>query len=233
MKERNFFQRLNDAIEGLISIFREQKNMKLHLLVGVLIIALAVFLGLKKVEFVILVLAISFILFAEMLNSSLEWLLNFVHPEYHPALRKIKDALAGSVLFTGIVVFTLSYFLFSPYLVPIVQNGLHRLKGAQWHLAFFTFLLVISAVIISKAFFQKGRPLRGGVPSGHSALAFSIWTMVTLLAENSLLSLLVFFLALMVSASRWKEGIHNLWEIILGGMLGFLITITIFQFFSQ
>lgn len=231
MKKRNFIDKLNDAIEGLISIFREHRNMKLHLLIATLILSSGIFLGLGKTQLIILILAISLIMFAEMVNSCLEMMLDFVHPQHHPMLKRIKNALAGSVLFTGIVAYTVTYFIFNPYLQSPLINGFQRLKGAHWYLTFFVLLVVVSIVVVTKVIFHKGRPLRGGIPSGHSALAFSIWTMITILKPEPLLSMLIFILALMISASRLREGIHNIWEIILGSVLGFLTTLIIFQFF--
>ena len=105
MKERSFIDRLNDAIEGLITIFKEQKNMKLHLLVAILVLGTAVFVGLERLEIIVLILAMGLILFAEMINSYLEKIIDFVHPDYHPMLKVIKNALAGTVLFTGIIAF--------------------------------------------------------------------------------------------------------------------------------
>ncbi|MDP8233667.1 MAG: diacylglycerol kinase [Candidatus Saelkia tenebricola] len=232
MKKRSFTARLNNATEGLISIFKDHRNMKLHLLMGVLVFGTGVFLGLDRIELVILIAVIGLILFAEMINSSMEMMIDFYHPDFHPVLKRIKDALAGTVLFMGIVSFAIIYFLFSPYLDPSLQNGFQRLKGAHWPITFLTFSVISAVVIITKTFFKKGTPFRGGIPSGHAAMAFSIWTMVTLMEANPLLSILIFILAVMIAGSRLKEGIHNIWEIILGGFVGFLITLTIFQIFG-
>jgi diacylglycerol kinase (ATP) len=129
----------------------------------------------------------------------------------------------------GLLSFVIAYLLLAPKLEAPIQNGFERLKGADWYISFFTLLFVIAAVIVIKTIFHRGKPLRGGLPSGHAALAFSIWMMITLLKSDPLLSILVFLLALMISASRLKEGIHNLLEVFLGAILGVLITILIFQ----
>jgi len=232
MKKRSFTARLNNATEGLISMFKNHRNMRLYLLAGVLIFGTGVFLGLGRIEIIILVAVIGLTIFAEMINSCLEMILDFVHPDIHPALKRIKDSLAGTVLFVGIVSFVVIYFLFSPYLESSLQHGFQRLRGAHWYVTFLALSVVSAIVIITKTFFQKGTPLRGGIPSGHAAMAFSIWTAITLLEANPLLSILIFILAVMISGSRLKEGIHNIWEIVLGGFVGFLVTLTIFQIFS-
>jgi diacylglycerol kinase (ATP) len=106
------------------------------------------------------------------------------------------------------------------------------LRGADWHLSFFSLLFVIAIVILTKAFFKKGRPLQGGLPSGHAAVAFSIWVIVSFITSDLLVSTLVLFLAIIISAGRLRTGIHNIWEVILGGAVGVLITMIIFQLFG-
>ncbi len=233
MKKRSFTSRLNNATEGLMRIFKEQRNIKLHFLIGLLIFSLGIFLGLNRIELIILLLVVGLTLFAEMINSCSEMLLDFIHPHHNEDLGKIKDALAGTVLFVGLISIIVAYLLFSPYMEVSLQNGIQRLQGASWYLTFLSLSVVGAIVIITKTFFQKGTPLRGGIPSGHAAMAFSIWTVITLIEANALLSVLIFILALMISSSRLKDGIHNFWEIVLGGFLGFLITLGIFQFLGK
>jgi diacylglycerol kinase (ATP) len=232
MKKRAFVLRLNDAVEGLIGVFKEHRILRLHLLVDSLIFALGVFLGLGRLELLFLAIVLGLVLFSEMVNSCIEMVLDFIHPGYDKKIGVIKDMLAGMVLFTAILSFFVVYLLFSPYLEASLPRGFDRLKGAHWYITFFTLAIVGAIVIISKTFFQKGTPLRGGIPSGHAAMSFSIWTIITLLEANALLSVLIFVLAVIISSSRVKEGIHSLWEIILGGLVGFLVTLTIFQIFS-
>ncbi|MDD5614123.1 MAG: diacylglycerol kinase [Candidatus Omnitrophica bacterium] len=232
MKKRSFTSRLNNAVEGLIRVFKEHRIVRLHLLVGSLVFATGVFLGLGRIELLFLAMAIGLVLFAEIVNSCLETVLDFVHPDYNPILGKTKDMLAGAVLFMGLIAFFVIYLLFIPYLEASLPNGFQRLKGANWYITFLTLSIVGAIVIISKTFFQKGTPMRGGIPSGHAAMSFSIWTIVTLLEANALISILIFIMAVMIAASRLKEGIHTIWEIILGALAGFLVTLTIFQIFT-
>jgi len=227
MKKRAFTARLNNAVEGLIGVFKEHRTVRLHLLVSSLVFAVGVFLGLGRVELLFLAMALGLILFAEMINSCIEMVLDFIHPDYNKKLGRIKDMLAGTVLFMGLVSLFVSYLLFSPYLESSLPRGFDRLKGASWYITFLTLAIVGAIVIISKTFFQKGTPLRGGIPSGHAAMSFSIWTIITLIEANALLSILIFVLAVIIASSRVKEGIHSLWEIVLGGLVGFLVTLNI------
>ncbi len=83
-----------------------------------------------------------------------------------------------------------------------------------------------------KAFFGKGEPLRGGMPSGHAAVSFSIWTAVFYLTGSVPIVILTFLLAVLVSWSRWSSGIHRPIEVIAGAMLGAGVTFLFFRLFG-
>jgi diacylglycerol kinase (ATP) len=70
------------------------------------------------------------------------------------------------------------------------------------------------------------------MPSGHSALAFSLFTSITLLSKSALISTLSMLMALMVIHSRYEAGIHTLAEITIGAFLGMLLTIIVFELFQ-
>ena len=88
--------------------------------------------------------------------------------------------------------------------------------------------------LITKIFFKKGSALRGGMPSGHSALSFAIATIITLLTfpNKLIIAGLVFLLASMIAHSRVKRHIHTWWEVIIGAILGTTVTLLIFQILS-
>ena len=95
------------------------------------------------------------------------------------------------------------------------------------------FIIVIIAVIAIKAATGQGTPLRGGLPSGHAALAFAAWIAITYAAgagHRFLVSTIAFLAALLVAQTRVESGIHSSLEVLLGGLLGALLTLAIFQF---
>ncbi|MDH7500774.1 MAG: phosphatase PAP2 family protein, partial [candidate division NC10 bacterium] len=100
------------------------------------------------------------------------------------------------------------------------------------HLAFVSLALVLLVVIVLKARFGQGTPLRGGMPSGHAALAFALSTILAFITESPLVMVLAFFLALLVSQSRLIHGIHSRLEVLWGALLGILIVIAIFGIFG-
>jgi diacylglycerol kinase (ATP) len=94
-------------------------------------------------------------------------------------------------------------------------------------------LTAIGAALIGYIIFVPylKSPLRGGMPSGHAAVAFSVWAAVTFLSEAFMPSFLVLILAVLIAQSRVSVGVHRPWEVILGALLGLVVTFFLFQLF--
>jgi diacylglycerol kinase (ATP) len=94
----------------------------------------------------------------------------------------------------------------------------------------------VNAVIGTTAWTGRGTPLRGGLPSGHAAVAFAGWMAVTLVLEDSprrfLISSVTFIMALLVAQTRVETGVHSASEVASGAVLGALVTLFLFQVFG-
>ncbi|MHB1003342.1 MAG: phosphatase PAP2 family protein, partial [Thermoleophilia bacterium] len=101
------------------------------------------------------------------------------------------------------------------------------------HLSVIALVLVILLAIVMKAVLHRGTPFQGGMPSGHSAVAFAGWAAVTYISAGVEYGMLISFLSLLMAAlvaqSRVESGIHSVWEVIIGAALGVLVTTFIFQ----
>jgi len=88
-------------------------------------------------------------------------------------------------------------------------------------------------VIATKALTGSGSPLRGGLPSGHAAIAFAGWMAITLALDDSgrrfLVSSLALIMALLVAQTRVESGVHTAAEVFYGAVLGALVTLAVFQ----
>src|SRR5579864_7904618 len=62
----------NNAIEGVVHVLRTQRNMRIHFAIAVAVLATAAAVGVSKIELVALLLAIAFVLVAEMINTAVE-----------------------------------------------------------------------------------------------------------------------------------------------------------------
>ncbi len=107
------------AWRGLIQVCKTERNMKIHLAAGVIVLILSGFFRLSWQEFLFVVLAIALVLMAEAFNTAIETVVDLVSPDYHRLAGKAKDAAAGAVLAAAI---------FS-VVVGIVVFGRHILGG--------------------------------------------------------------------------------------------------------
>ncbi|MFP4021835.1 MAG: phosphatase PAP2 family protein, partial [Halanaerobium sp.] len=71
------------------------------------------------------------------------------------------------------------------------------------------FILIISI----KAFSEKGTYLKGGMPSGHSAIGFAAATIIIFLSENILVGTLVILMAMLIAQSRIQSNTHTFFEL--------------------
>ncbi len=108
-------QSFSDAFKGIPYIFRES-NFKIHLIIALLTICAAFFLKFSLMEFMILILCIFFIFAMEGINTAIEYLVDFISPDYHEKAGKIKDIASASVLITAIGVSIVGLVLFGCHL---------------------------------------------------------------------------------------------------------------------
>lgn len=73
----------NAAIEGIIYTFKFERNMKIHYFLAVVVLTASLFLGLKRLEMILLVFAISLVVIAEMFNTAIEKTIDMITDEYH------------------------------------------------------------------------------------------------------------------------------------------------------
>jgi diacylglycerol kinase (ATP) len=230
-------QSFNFAFEGIIHVLRTQRNMRIHFLIaaGVLIAALVV--GVSRLELVVLFMAISFVLIAEMINSALEAGIDVATTSFDPLAKLAKDIAAGAVLIATINAVAVGYLVFVDRLKDPSSRAIDRLRDAPTEITLIALVLTVILVIGAKAYTGRGRPLRGGLPSGHAAVAFAGWMAATYILGDSthwfLISTLTFIMALLVAQTRIEAGFHSFVEVLSGGVLGALVTLVLFQLFWQ
>lgn len=227
--KRGIIDSFNYAIEGFIYVLKTQFNMRIHFLIGVAVLLTGIYFNISKVELMILTTSIALVILAEMFNTAIEFSADLLNQGFHPMIRMIKDISAGAVLLSAVNGLIVGYLIFLNRLDLPLEIGISRIRQSPWHITFIALILVLALVVFGKVIFHRGRPLRGGMPSGHAAVAFSIWIITVFSKVDSLLTFLIFIMAFIIARSRVKTAIHNLWEVVAGAALGILITTMVFQ----
>jgi len=105
------------AINGLKILILEEHNARLHLLATIIVIIAGVYFKISSVEWLIILLTIGFVFAMEAINSSIENLADFVSPNKHPLIKKVKDLAAGGVLISAIIAFIIGGVIFIPKII--------------------------------------------------------------------------------------------------------------------
>jgi diacylglycerol kinase (ATP) len=232
----SIIESFNYALEGIIHVLRTQRNMRIHfgIAIGVLIAALA--FDVSRLELIALLLAIAFVLIAEMVNTAIEAAVDVASTSFDPMAKLAKDIGAGAVLIAAVNAIAVGYLVFSGQVAGESSRLLDRLSEAPAELTLVALVLTTALVIAMKALAGRGSPLRGGWPSGHAAVAFAGWMAVTLVLDDTehrfLVSSLALIMALLVAQTRIEAGVHSTLEVASGGLLGALVTLVVFQGFS-
>lgn len=226
----------NFALEGIIHVLRTQRNMRIHFLAALLVLIAALWSGVDKLELIALLLSISFVLIAEMINTAVEASVDVATTSFDPLAKLAKDIVAGAVLIATVNAVAVGYLVFSGQVAERSSNFLDRLSNAPAEVTLIALVVTTIVVIGTKAMTGRGTPLRGGLPSGHAAVAFAGWMAVTLVLVDSghrfLISSLTFIMALLVAQTRVESGVHSSVEVGYGAVLGSLVTLVLFQLFS-
>jgi len=232
----SLLESFNYAIEGIIHVLRTHRNMRFHFAAAVLVLVAAVWVGVDRIELAALLISIAFVLIAEMVNSALETAIDMATTTFDPLAKLAKDIAAGAVLIAAINAVAVGYLVFSHKLASKASTGLDRLRDQPAEVTAIALIVVILIVIATKAYTGRGRPLRGGLPSGHAAIAFAGWMAATYLISPGehrfLASVIMLIMALLVAQTRVEAGFHSTLEVAYGGILGALTTLVIFQVFS-
>ena len=232
----SIIQSFNYAFEGVIWVLRTQRNMRIHFAIATIVLVLAFAYGVTKLELIALMLAIAFVLIAEMINTAIEAATDIAATSFDPLAKLAKDIAAGAVLIASINAIVIGYLVLADRLGKPTDRLLVELRDAPVYLALIALMVVILVVIAVKAITGRGTALRGGFPSGHAALAFAGWIAITFITEGYqhrvVVSTVAFVLALLVAQTRVESGIHSTLEVASGAAIGALVTLVLFQAFG-
>jgi diacylglycerol kinase (ATP) len=225
----------NYAFEGVIHVLRTQRNMRIHFAIAAGVLVLAFVYDVTRLELIALMISIAFVLIAEMVNSAIEAAIDVATSSFDPLAKLAKDIAAGAVLIASVNAIAVGYLVFSGHVNESTTNFFDRLRDAPIKLTIIALILVIIVVIATKAISGRGTPLRGGLPSGHAAIAFAGWMAVTLTLGPSehrfFVSTMMFAVAVLVAHTRIESGVHSTLEVVYGGALGAGVTLVVFQLF--
>ena len=107
------------ALSGLSYAIRHEKNFQNELIAAFLVLLAMIYFGVTRAESVVLILVISAVLLAELMNTVMERVVDILKPKVHPYIRLIKDMMAAGVLVVSITALVVGVLIFYPYVKDI------------------------------------------------------------------------------------------------------------------
>ena len=211
---KKMLESFNHAINGIVDAARTQRNMKIHLVAAVLALGACFFLDISKVEFLALAITITMVITAEMINTAIEAVVDLNTNFYHPLSKVAKNTAAGAVLITAINAVLVGYIVFWDKLTQFSYEIVHKVKKSEPYMIFIALVIVIITTVIVKAIFGEGTPLK------------------SLITEKPICIILAYLMAFITAQSRVDSEVHSVFEVIVGGLLGVLLTLLVFTIFK-
>ena len=235
MKNDNFFEAWGNATNGIIYSATTQRNIRIQLVLAVIVMVLSLFYGLNTAEFLCLLFAVFMVIFAELINTAIETVVDLFVDVYHPKAKISKDVAAGAVVLAAWNALVVGYFIFfkEENLKAISDSIFNNMVKSPMHLAFVAIMLVVIAVISMKAGCSKkterGELVKEGfVPSGQSAIAFAALTAIWLNSKDIVTFTLALILSILVVENRVGSNARTKAEIVFGACMGVLIVLLIY-----
>ena len=117
---KNLFNSFKYAFWGIYKSFKSERNMKIHIMAMIIVIALGIFMKLNKIEWCIITIAIVMVISAELFNTAIETVVDMVSPQKNPQAKLVKDIAAAAVLVLAIGAAVIGIIIFGPKIVTII-----------------------------------------------------------------------------------------------------------------
>ena len=109
------------AIKGAWILLKSEHSIQVQFFMGIGIIIAGIYFDITKTEWLFQIFAIGLVLSVEGLNTAVEGIADFVHPDIHTKIGYVKDVAAGAVLFSAITAFVIACIIYLPYIFPDVN----------------------------------------------------------------------------------------------------------------
>lgn len=111
------FKSIGFAVKGAFKLVTTEHSVMVQFSTAILITIAGLYFNITKEEWLIQTLAIGLVLAIEGLNTAVEKVADFVHPDFHERIGFIKDIAAGAVFFAALTAITIGAIIYIPYLV--------------------------------------------------------------------------------------------------------------------
>lgn len=106
-------------IQGFITLLKKDVNFVIHLIATILVVMFSFYFQITKIEWLFVIIAIFSVLFMEVINTSVEYVVDLVTEDYHELAKHAKDTAAFAVLLSSIMSAIIGIIIFMPYIIEL------------------------------------------------------------------------------------------------------------------
>lgn len=228
-KNKSFFIAMGHALDGIIRAFKTERNLRIDYFIGLIVLILSLFFNFTKTEFACLCLTIGFVIFSEMINSTVEYIVDLITDKYDDRAKAAKDIAAGGVLISSTVAVVVAYFLFMDKLKYATTSVLTSILQSRSHMFFTIAFAIILLTVILKGIFGKHYKYSKAFPSARVTLAFGSTMYLYLMTKSLFVAGVALLLSVMICQLKNEEDKSNIYHLVFSAALGIIVVLAIYQ----
>ena len=121
-KIKDLFRAFKNSIRGLFVLAKSETNVLLEVLAGIITIITSLFLKLSSIEWVIIFIIIFLVIFAELVNTTIEKIMDFIEPKYNEQVKDIKDLASGFVFLMVVLSIITAFIVLFPKIIAFLTS---------------------------------------------------------------------------------------------------------------
>lgn len=110
----NRLKSVNYAFKGLMVLIKTENSIKLQLIIASVVTIAGIYFNISTTEWLIQIIMIAMVMSVEGVNTAIEYMADFIHPEHHPKIGLIKDIGAGAVFIASIAAIIVAFVIYLP-----------------------------------------------------------------------------------------------------------------------
>lgn len=118
---KSFLEAWKNAFSGIAYAFKTQRNLRIQLVAGIIVVILGIIFKINPTEWGILAFAVFFVLGSETMNTAVETVVDLCTEEYNLKAKLAKDTAAGAVVISSLNALVVSYFLFADKIIQLFK----------------------------------------------------------------------------------------------------------------
>ena len=229
-KNKSLVGAMRYALNGIIHAFKTERNLRIDYIIGTLVLLCSLFFDFSKTEMVCLILTIGFVIFSEMINTTVEYIVDLITQEYNENAKAAKDIAAGGVFISGGISVIVAYFLFVDKLSKASTTMLTSILSSRAHLLVTVlFVVVLLTVVIKGIVCKKRENYVEAFPSTRVTVSFELAIYLYIITRSFLVGGIAMVLALIISSLKKEKDNVSYLHLIFSALLGILIVLTVYH----